>query len=322
MFKKTIALAAAAVLALSMIATGCGKVEESSITMDMSDEKVATIEFSNAGEDEFVQGGYLSVAEGEGIEVTSELNDGGKVLIGFIATDGDQSMDELPDMDSTYEMTISGKAVQGGTFESGDYDLKITVLDKATGTVTLSVKPVNEIVGMEDAALLDNVEVASAEGTGIEAVEAAEGGHTNWTQAATAEEAAEGAGIDVLADLNGTQTTLGVLGEMGAITYRYMDGVAQIFCPAAAVDMSVIKGKIPCGVDGDVSLDSTAYTFEWTQDVDGQEVKCFGNREGEATKTIWTAGDYNYAVVAYGAGGDDDFGLSAEDVVTMVNAVK
>ena len=303
MFKKTIAFAAAAVLALSMIATGCGKVEESSITMDMSDEKVATIEFSNANEEEFVQGGYLRVEEGEGIEVTSELNDGGKVLIGFIATDGDQSMDELPDMDSTSEMTISGTATQGATFESGDYDLKITVLDKATGTVTLSVKPVNEIVGMEDA-------------------EAAEGGHTNWTQAATAEEAAKGAGIDVLADLNGTQTTLGVLGEMGAITYRYMDGVAQIFCPAAAVDMSVIKGKIPCGVDGDVSLDSTAYTFEWTQDVDGQEVKCFGNREGEATKTIWTAGDYNYAVVAYGAGGDDDFGLSAEDVVTMVNAVK
>ena len=319
MFKKTIAFAAAAVLALSMIATGCGKVEESSITMDMSDEKVATIEFSNANEEEFVQGGYLRVEEGEGIEVTSELNDGGKVLIGFIATDGDQSMDELPDMDSTSEMTISGTATQGATFESGDYDLKITVLDKATGTVTLSVKPVNEIVGMEDAALPDDVEVASAEGTGIEA---AEGGHTNWTQAATAEEAAKGAGIDVLADLNGTQTTLGVLGEMGAITYRYMDGVAQIFCPAAAVDMSVIKGKIPCGVDGDVSLDSTAYTFEWTQDVDGQEVKCFGNREGEATKTIWTAGDYNYAVVAYGAGGDDDFGLSAEDVVTRVNAVK
>ena len=125
-----------------------------------------------------------------------------------------------------------------------------------------------------------------------------------------------------MADLNGTQTTLGVLGEMGAITYRYMDGVAQIFCPVAAVDMSVIKGKIPCGVDGDVSLDSTEYKFEWTQDVDGQEVKCFGNRESDATKTIWTAGDYNYAVVAYGAGGDDDFGLSTEDVVTMVNAVK
>ena len=53
--------------------------------MDTSDEKTATIEFNNAKEDEFVQGGYLSVAAGEGIEVVSELNDGGKVLIGFIA---------------------------------------------------------------------------------------------------------------------------------------------------------------------------------------------------------------------------------------------
>jgi hypothetical protein len=101
-----------------------------------------------------------------------------------------------------------------------------------------------------------------------------------------------------------------------------MDGVVQTFCPAAAVEMSFVKGKIPSGTDGDVSLDNTPYKYEWTQDVDGQEVKCFGNREGEATKTIWSEGDYNYAVVAYGAGGDDDFGLCAEDVATMVNAVK
>jgi hypothetical protein len=56
--------------------------------------------------------------------------------------------------------------------------------------------------------------------------------------------------------------------------------------------------------------------------VDGQQVQCFGNREGEATKTIWTDGEYNYAVLAYGAGGDDDYGLSPEDVAIMVNALK
>ena len=166
MFKKTTAFAAAAVLALSMIATGCGKVEESSITMDMSDEKAAIIEFSNAKEEEYVQGGYLHVEEGEGIEVTSNFNEGGKVLIGFIGADGEQSKDELPDMDSSYEMMISGVATQGATFDSGDYDLKITVLDKATGTLTLSVKPVNEIVGMEAEELLDDEKAAGAEGTG------------------------------------------------------------------------------------------------------------------------------------------------------------
>ena len=307
MFNKTRVVAAAAVMALAMIAAGCGKAEKSSITMDLSDDKKAVVEFSNAKVDEFVMGGYIRVEEGEGIEVVSDLNDGGKVLIGFIAVPDDQSADELPDTETAkYEMMISGAATQGCTAEPGDYDLKITVQGKADGTVTLNVKPLESISGLENA----------------ESPKGAEGGHTNWTQAATAEEAAKGAGLDSLADLNGTETTLGVLGEQGAITYRYMDGVAQIFGPVAAVEMSVLKGKVPSGNEGDISLDSTPYKYEWTKDVDGLEVKCFGNREGEATKTIWTAGDYNYAIVAYGAGGDTDFGLREADVVTMVNAVK
>lgn len=316
MFKKAAAIATAAVMALAMFQTGCGAAEESSITMDLSNEKAATIELSNAKEDDFVQGGYISVAEGEGIEIVSDLNDGGKVVIGFIEVEEDQSIDELPDRDNVkYEMMISGKATEGATLDSGEYDLIVTVQSKATGNVTLSVKPAGSITGLDVAEDSENADTSAPEETAL-------GGHTNWTQAATAEEACEGAGLDSLADLNGTEITLGVLGEMGQITYRYMDGVVQTFCPAAAVEMSVIKGRIPSGTDGDVSMDSTPYKYEWTQDVDGQEVKCFGNREGEATKTIWTAGDYNYAVLAYGAGGDDDFGLRAEDVATMVNAAK
>ena len=298
MFTKSKILAAALVMTLAVIAAGCGSLGKSSMVMDMSDEKSAVIELNNAKEGEFVQSGYISVTEDEMIEVVSDLNDGGKVVIEFIAVPEEQSIDELPDMDNVkYEMMISGKATQGGTFEPGEYDLKVTVGSKATGTVTLNVKPVADTMGSE-------------------------GGHTNWTQAATAEEACEGAGLDTVADLNGTKTTLGVLGEMGEIKYRYMDGIVQTFCPVAAVDMCVNKGRIPSGSDGDISMDSTAYKNEWTQNVNGQEVKCFGNREGEATKTIWTAGDYNYAILAYGAGGDDDFGLNAEDVATMVNAVK
>ena len=124
-----------------------------------------------------------------------------------------------------------------------------------------------------------------------------------------------------MADLKGTVISLGELGTMGDVTYKYTDGAVRVSCPAAAVEMFVIKAEASTG-NGDVSFDSTAYANEWTQDVDGQEVTCFGNREGEATKTIWTAGDYSYAVLAYGAGGDDDYGLSAEDVAIMVNAVK
>ena len=316
MFKKATAVAMTAVLALAMFTVGCGAGEESSMTMDISNDKAATIELSNAKEDDFVQGGYISVAEDEGIEIVSDLNDEGKILIEFIEVEEDQSIDELPDRDNVKcEMMISGKATEGAMIDLGEYDLKVTVQGKATGIVTLSVKPAGSITGLDVVEDSENADTAAPEETAL-------GGHTNWTQAATAEEACEGAGLDTLADLNGTKTTLGVLGEMGQITYRYMDGMVQTFCPAAAVEMSVIKGRIPSGVDGDVSMDSTPYKYEWTQDVDGQEVKCFGNREGEATKTIWTAGDYNYAVLAYGAGGDDDFGLRAEDVATMVNAAK
>ena len=58
-------------------------------------------------------------------------------------------MDELPDTDSSkYEMMISGSAAQGATLEPGEYDLKITVQGKATGTVTLNVTPVENITGM------------------------------------------------------------------------------------------------------------------------------------------------------------------------------
>ena len=141
MFNKTRVVAAAAVMALAMIAAGCGKAEKSSITMDLSDDKKAVVEFNNAKADEFVMGGYIRVEEGEGIEVVSDLNDGGKVLIGFIAVPDDQSADELPDTETAkYEMMISGAATQGCTAEPGDYDLKITVQGKADGTVTLKIR--------------------------------------------------------------------------------------------------------------------------------------------------------------------------------------
>ena len=145
MFIKTKAYAAAAIMTLAMVLAGCGNIGKPSIVMDIPDEKTAAFEFNNAKKDDFVQAGSIRVEEGEGIEVVSDLNDGGKVLIGFIAVPENQSIDELPDMSTTkYEMMSSEKAAQGGTFEPGDYDLKVTVLGKSTGSVTLHVKPMSE----------------------------------------------------------------------------------------------------------------------------------------------------------------------------------
>lgn len=140
-----------------------------------------------------------------------------------------------------------------------------------------------------------------------------------WSDVASAEEAAAGAGFDSFAAAEGLEISLGTVTPE---VYRCMDGMAEVRFPIAAVEMTIRKGLPSTGDKGDISGDYNKYKKEWTQDVDGIEVKCFGNREGEATKSLWTEGDYCYCILAYGAGGDSDFGLQAEDLAALVKAVK
>lgn len=317
--KKTKLFTAAVAMAMALGLAACSSSSESdsyTLSFEILNGKEGEVTIDNAGKDESTTSGALEVGEGEEILFGAELEKG-KVLIQLQKSEQVEDLDTAtpPAFDNPdHEITLEGDDIAHCAPLPGSYDVKVVMLDKTTGKITMNVQPTTVITETE------GEEAGAAEGTATEETGEA-GGHTNWTQAATAEEAAKGAGFDSMADLNGTVISLGELGKMGDITYRYMDGVVQEFCPAAAVEMSVIKGKVPAG-DGDVSFDSTAYAHEWTQNVDGQEVKCFGNREGEATKTIWTDGEYNYAVLAYGAGGDDDYGLGAEDVAIMVNAVK
>lgn len=296
---------AAMVMALSLAA--CSSSSESySCSFNIMNGKEGEAVIDNADKDVAVSSGALEVAEGEEILITSELENG-KVMIQIQKSaetgteDSDTFNNESPTFDhADVEVEMEGSEIAHCTVVPGEYDVNIVMLDKTSGKISMTVQPA-EAAG----------EVNETAGAAFE----------NWTDAATAEEAAHGAGLDSMADLKGTVISLGELGTMGDVTYKYTDGAVRVSCPAAAVEMFVIKANASTG-NGDVSFDSTAYANEWTQDVDGQEVTCFGNREGEATKTIWTAGDYSYAVLAYGAGGDDDYGLSAEDVAIMVNAVK
>ena len=142
-----------------------------------------------------------------------------------------------------------------------------------------------------------------------------------WSDVESAEAAAEGAGIDGFEAAEGTTISLG---EVKVEQYRCMDGMAEARIPIAAVDMTIRKGRpdtAPEG-DGDISGDYGEYKNEWTQNIKGLEVKCYGNREGESTKTIWTSGDYAYCIVAYGAGGGEDYGLKADDLDTLVNSIQ
>lgn len=140
-----------------------------------------------------------------------------------------------------------------------------------------------------------------------------------WSTADSLEAAAEGAGIDGFT-CEDPQLSLG---EVAVDEYRYMDGIAEIDASAAAVGLVIRKGRADAAPEeGDISGDYTAYAHVWTQNIKGLEVTCFGNRDGEASKTIWASDDYLYSICAYGLGGDDDFGLSADDLNSLINSIQ
>ena len=167
-------------------------------------------------------------------------------------------------------------------------------------------------------------ETSAAEASAAETSEetGAQTGMANpWSDVASAEEAAAGAGFDSFSTPVGLETSLGVIEEEWA-TYRCMEGIAEVHAPVAAVELFVRKGVASAAESGDISGDYNTYANTWTENINGMEVTCFGNREGEATKSIWSAGDMCYCVLAYGAGGDTDFGLRSDDLNLIVSATQ
>ena len=148
-----------------------------------------------------------------------------------------------------------------------------------------------------------------------------ETGMTNpWSVADSAEAAAEGAGIDGFTVPEDVEISLG---KVSVTEYRYMDGMAEAYVMFPAVDMTIRKGSPELEAsEGDISGDYNEYANEWTEYIGGMEVKCFGNREGEATKTIWSDGTYDYSITAYGMGGDTDYGLSSDDLEALINGIQ
>ena len=140
-----------------------------------------------------------------------------------------------------------------------------------------------------------------------------------WSDVESAEEAAKGAGIDsfVIAENPGID-----LGENFERTYRCMDGIAEARLEYPASALTVRKGNSTYAEEGDISGDYTEYANTWTEDVNGIEVTCFGNREGDASKSIWTVDDMYFSIVAEGLGGDEDFGLNAERLAAMVSSIQ
>lgn len=153
---------------------------------------------------------------------------------------------------------------------------------------------------------------------------AEEGGTANminpWSTADSAEAAAEGAGLEFFSF---PEEAVLSIGEIKDAEYRYMDGIAEVKVPVGAVDLTVRKGRADAAPEeGDISGDYGEYAHSWTQNIKGLVVNCYGNREGESTKTIWQVDDMCFAILAYGAGGDEDFGLNPDDINSLINGIQ
>ena len=138
-----------------------------------------------------------------------------------------------------------------------------------------------------------------------------------WSDVATAEEAAEGAGVETFVVPEGLEISLG---PITVDQYRCMENIAEARIEFPAVSMCIRKGAAVEG--GDISGDYNEYKNTWTQDVNGIQVACAGNREGDSTNTTWSNGKYCYSITVLGLGGDDDYGLPADDVAALVAAIQ
>lgn len=168
---------------------------------------------------------------------------------------------------------------------------------------------------------------ASSEAASAEAESAAEEAASSeaaeianpWSDAASAEEAAKGAGLDAFPLPEGE---IADLGEPFEITYSYMEGMAQARYEFPASAVTVRTAALAEGDLFDISGDYNTYANEWTEHISNVPVACAGNREGESIKTYWGDEGIAHSLVAEGLGGDDDFGLTVERLTVFVEAMK
>ena len=140
-----------------------------------------------------------------------------------------------------------------------------------------------------------------------------------WTEAASAEEAAKGAGVgEFVLPENATETTGGRVDWM---SFRYMKDLAQADGGIGSAELTARKGVKHSEAE-DVSGDYTSYKYGWSQEVDGTTVNCYGNEEGHMMKALWESGDFAYSLVVRGQGDiHDTYGIDALAVEALVRAI-
>ena len=136
-----------------------------------------------------------------------------------------------------------------------------------------------------------------------------------WSEVSSAQEAADGAGLDsfnvedeyTVRDLTFFQPT-----------FSCMEGIAQADYMGGASRLVVRKGT---GMgEEELSGDYNEYGSTWAETVGDAEVTCRGFEPEIANQVTWTLGDNVYSVLCQGEGGEN-FGIPADEVADIVRNV-
>ena len=140
MKKTRIVLTAVMIAACMLVMAACG----SSFGMWSEESKVVTIDAEKANEGSTYTSDTIRVDEGEGIVMTSEVEVGEISVEVFQGTHDEISDDEEEPAGEPVMTMNAGKGdAVSGTVPAGDYFVRATVTEKATGSVRVEVKPAN-----------------------------------------------------------------------------------------------------------------------------------------------------------------------------------
>ena len=134
-------------IALSLIVlmlSACGGKSEFGLSENTGESMTITAKNAEEGAS-FVAGALEAEEDLEHIVISADL-DKGSIRVEIFEAAAEQSMDELPDTESTPVLTANLKTTEGctGGVPAGSNILKATCLEKATGTVHIVVKPPSE----------------------------------------------------------------------------------------------------------------------------------------------------------------------------------
>lgn len=137
MKRKSIAIVL--VLILAMLAfTAC---TTSEFSLEGTEEKKMTVTAKNAEKDSVAAVGGLVVGEGEMVVVTADLTEGSIRV--EILDSSEVSEEEAPDLsgEAIFMANLERTDSSSAEMNAGEYLVRATCLEQATGTVTIEVVP-------------------------------------------------------------------------------------------------------------------------------------------------------------------------------------